>query len=169
MNKLASLEATLVWNNDRPNEWLTGVKCRATSVAKKMLMWPSQDIELLRQLKIYSIEEQRATVLVVAWYLAMCYIGQRFRAVFYVWLCSCRMRQVQGYKCLCDCHHWAGPMGCDVFLICCYMLLPSLALLSDIHLHHIWSSTSRSHLYSVVSKLASLDALGKINTPGFHI
>ena len=34
-NKLASLEATLVRNYDRPTDLLTGVKCRATSVAKK--------------------------------------------------------------------------------------------------------------------------------------
>ena len=33
-NKLASLEATLVRNYDRPTQRLTGVKCRATSVAK---------------------------------------------------------------------------------------------------------------------------------------
>ena len=79
-------------------------------------------------------------------------------------MCTCRTRQVQGYKCLCDCHHWARPMGCDVFLICChatYHLAPALIL---IHLHQIWSSTSRPHLYSVVSKLASLDAVARINT-----
>ena len=34
INKLASLEATLVRNYDPLNHLLTGVKCRATSVAK---------------------------------------------------------------------------------------------------------------------------------------
>ena len=34
-NKLASLEATLVRNYDPATDRLTGVKCRATSVAKK--------------------------------------------------------------------------------------------------------------------------------------
>ena len=34
-NKLASLEATLVRNYDLLTYLLTGVKCRATSVAKK--------------------------------------------------------------------------------------------------------------------------------------
>ena len=34
-NKLASLEATLVRNYDPLTDLLTGVKCRATSVAKK--------------------------------------------------------------------------------------------------------------------------------------
>ena len=37
-------------------------------------------------------------------------------------------------------------------------------MLPLLHLHHIWSSTSGPHLYSVVSKLGSLDALGGINT-----
>ena len=37
-NKLASLEATLVRNSaDSPTDLLTGVKCRATSVAKKLI------------------------------------------------------------------------------------------------------------------------------------
>ena len=35
-NKLAKLQATLVQNYDLPTESLTGVKCRATSVAKKL-------------------------------------------------------------------------------------------------------------------------------------
>ena len=34
-NKLAKLQATLVGNLDSPTDLLTGVKCRATSVAKK--------------------------------------------------------------------------------------------------------------------------------------
>ena len=34
-NKLASLEAMLVQNYDRPTQWLTGVKCRATSVSSR--------------------------------------------------------------------------------------------------------------------------------------
>ena len=38
-NKLASLEATLARNYDRPTNWLTGVKCRATSVAKNIFSW----------------------------------------------------------------------------------------------------------------------------------
>ena len=42
-------------------------------------------------------------------------------------------------------------------------MLPS-PMLPLLHLHHIWSSTSGPHLYSVVSKLGSLDALGGINT-----
>ena len=74
------------------------------------------------------------------------------------------MIQVQGYKCLCDCHHWARPMGCDVFLICCHATYHLAAALILIHLHQIWSSTLRPHLYSVVSKLASLDAVARINT-----
>ena len=36
INKLASLEATLVRNYDRLTHSLTGVKCRATSVAKNI-------------------------------------------------------------------------------------------------------------------------------------
>ena len=79
-------------------------------------------------------------------------------------MCACRTRQVQGYKCLCDCHHWARPMGCDVFLICCHATYHLAAALILIHLHQIWSSTLRPHLYSVVSKLASLDAVARINT-----
>ena len=44
-NKLASLEATLVRNYDPLNHLLTGVKCRATSVAKNFIVligdcWP---------------------------------------------------------------------------------------------------------------------------------
>ena len=35
-NKLAKLQATLVGNLDSPTDLLTGVKCRATSVAKKL-------------------------------------------------------------------------------------------------------------------------------------
>ena len=35
MNKLASLQATLVRNYYRVTDLLTGVKCRATSVARK--------------------------------------------------------------------------------------------------------------------------------------
>ena len=38
-NKLAKLQATLVRNYDSPTDSLTGVKCRATSVAKKFDKW----------------------------------------------------------------------------------------------------------------------------------
>ena len=39
MNKLAKLQATLVWNYDSPTDLLTGVKYRATSVAKKVCIF----------------------------------------------------------------------------------------------------------------------------------
>ena len=42
-NKLASLEATLVRNYDPLTDRLTGVKCRATSVAKKRKRNPSRN------------------------------------------------------------------------------------------------------------------------------
>ena len=38
-NKLTSLKAMLFRKYDRPTERLTGVKCRATSLAKKCLPW----------------------------------------------------------------------------------------------------------------------------------
>ena len=38
-NKLASLEATLVRNYDSLTDSLAGVKCRATSVAKKITLY----------------------------------------------------------------------------------------------------------------------------------
>ena len=47
VNKLAKLQASLVRNYDSPTDSLTGVKCRATSVAKKA---PKKAIVLLKQL-----------------------------------------------------------------------------------------------------------------------
>ena len=43
-NKLASLEATLVRNYDPAGHLLTGVRCRATSVAKKLMVPGSKSI-----------------------------------------------------------------------------------------------------------------------------
>ena len=54
-NKLASLEATLVRNYYRLTHWLTGVKCRATSVAKNQ----SQCSGLARQNQGKAIWEER--------------------------------------------------------------------------------------------------------------
>ena len=45
-NKLASLEPTLVWNSaDGQNDLLTGVECRAPSVAKKHQFWRKEAFE----------------------------------------------------------------------------------------------------------------------------
>ena len=66
-NKLAKLQATLVRNRnyDSLAESLTGVKCRATSVAKKRgkhhtsaaKVYPSSDLDMIMSLVLHEIKQ----------------------------------------------------------------------------------------------------------------
>ena len=65
-NKLASLEATLVRNSaQRLTDSLTGVKCRATSVAKKVVAFYGQPVLMDCQIHMDPRRRRRGRVIAV--------------------------------------------------------------------------------------------------------